>query len=541
MNNKITVNIHGSCVTRDSFKLFDEDSGLSIRKYVSRNSIFSVISEPLELNECEYTTEEKPYLKRMISVDFKKDLFRIYEENPSDYLIIDLIDERFNLLSFVGDKQMVITNSSNFSKSDILASHPVYSKLDYVLLDTWDFSKGLMKKAIDEYARRISEIYNKDQIIINETYLAGHYKGTDGKYHCFPEERLNQYIRINTKLRIMYRYLINALNVDSNHIISQPEDNYAWEENKWGLAPFHFTDEYYNNVKNRFLEIVEADCAAKQAALKTEEASEVPVASNENKKIGFLGKLKQNQFLFEELVKRDFTKKYKRTILGIFWSVLGPLLTLSVMALVFTQFFGRNMKHYIIYLFCGYLLFNYYKEATTTGMTSLKDNAQIFSKVSVPKYMFLLSKNVSTLINFGINVIVLLVFCVIDGVTFTWKFILLIYPISCLIVFNLGCGLILSALYIMFRDMKYLYDVFSMLLMYVSAIFYTVESYPEHIQKLFYLNPIFVNIRYFRMIILEGKVPSLAVHILAAFYAVVVLLIGALIYKKKNYKFLYYI
>lgn len=252
-------------------------------------------------------------------------------------------------------------------------------------------------------------------------------------------------------------------------------------------------------------------------------------------------KIKQNQFLFEELVKRDFTKKYKRTVLGMVWSVLGPLMTLGVMALVFTKFFGRNMEHYIIYLFCGNLLFSYFKESTSSGMTALYNNASIFSKVNVPKYMFLLSRNVSSLINFGINILVLFVFCIIDGVSFSWKFILLLYPVCCLVVFNLGMGLILSALYIMFRDMKYLYDIFSLLLMYVSAIFYSIDAYSQNVQYLFHLNPIFVYIKYFRTIILNGEIPKFSLHLLAAGYAIVVLIIGALIYKKKNYKFLYYI
>ena len=108
-------------------------------------------------------------------------------------------------------------------------------------------------------------------------------------------------------------------------------------------------------------------------------------------------KIKQNRFLFEELVKRDFTKKYKRTVLGMLWSILGPLMTLGVMALVFTQFFGRNMEHYVIYMFCGNLLFSYFKESTNGGMTALQANAKIFSKINVPKYMFVLSKNVSSI------------------------------------------------------------------------------------------------------------------------------------------------
>lgn len=252
-------------------------------------------------------------------------------------------------------------------------------------------------------------------------------------------------------------------------------------------------------------------------------------------------KLKQYRFLFEELVKRDFTKKYKRTILGMLWSILGPLMTLGVMALVFTQFFGKTIEHYVIYMFCGNLIFSYFKESTVTGMTALYDNAGIFSKVNVPKYMFLLSKNVSSLINFGINLLVLFLFCLIDGVAFSWKYIFLLYPIGCLVAFNLGMGLILSALFLMFRDLKYLYDVFTLLLMYVSAIFYSIDSYPQNIQYLFYLNPVYVYISYFRTVILNGEIPSLGLHLLAAVNALIVLGLGALIYKKKNYKFLYYI
>lgn len=255
----------------------------------------------------------------------------------------------------------------------------------------------------------------------------------------------------------------------------------------------------------------------------------------------FTKKIKQCRFLFEELVKRDFIKKYKRTILGMLWSVLGPLMTLGVMALVFTQFFGRTMQHYIIYMFCGNLIFNYFKESTKGGMTALYDNSKIFSKVNVPKYMFVLSKNVSVLINFAINLLVLFVFCIFDGIKFSWKFIMLLYPIGCLVVFNLGMGLILSALYIMFKDMKYLYDVFTMLLMYLSAIFYSIDAYPLQKQYLFYLNPVYIYIRYFRKVILEQIIPNFSFHLIAAGYAAAALIIGAIIYKKKNYKFLYYI
>ncbi|MBQ3556567.1 MAG: ABC transporter permease [Oscillospiraceae bacterium] len=254
-----------------------------------------------------------------------------------------------------------------------------------------------------------------------------------------------------------------------------------------------------------------------------------------------LQKLFQYQFLFEELVKRDFKKKYKRTVLGMAWSVLSPLLTLLVMRLVFTQFFGRSMVHYTTYLFCGNLVFSYFNESTSQGMTALMSNAGIFTKVNVPKYMFLLSKNVQTLINFALTLCVFFLFCVLDGITFTWKFILLLYPIVCLLLFNLGVGLILSALFVFFRDVQYLWSVFTQLLMYMSAIFYSIDGYAPMIRNLFLLNPVYLFIRYFRKIVIDAAIPSVWFHLLMAADVIIVLGLGCWIYKKYNTKFLYYV
>lgn len=255
----------------------------------------------------------------------------------------------------------------------------------------------------------------------------------------------------------------------------------------------------------------------------------------------FLRRYMQYKFLFEELVKRDFKKKYKRTVLGMVWSVLSPLLTLLVMKLVFTQFFGRNTLHYTTYLFCGNLIFSYFNESTSQGMQSLMGNASIFTKVNIPKYLFLLSKNVQTLINFGLTLCVFFVFCIFDRITFTWKFILLLYPIVCLVLFNIGVGLVLSALFVFFRDIQYLWSVFTMLLMYISAIFYKIDSYSPEVQNLFLLNPVYLFIRYFRKIVIEATIPTVWFHLLMAADVLIVLGLGCWIYKKYNTQFLYYV
>lgn len=254
-----------------------------------------------------------------------------------------------------------------------------------------------------------------------------------------------------------------------------------------------------------------------------------------------LTKLKRYQFLFEELVKRDFTKKYKRTILGMAWSILSPLLNLLIMWLVFNNFFGNNVDHYVIYLFAGQVVFSYFSDATNLGMSSLVGNAGIFTKVNVPKYLFLLSQNVSALINFGLTLLIFFTFVAIDGVPFTWKFFLLIYPIFCLVVFNLGIGLILSALFVFFRDMQYLWSILTQLIMWMSAIFYTIDSYDYTIQCMFLLNPLYLYIRYIRKIVLENEIPTIYFHLLAAGFAVTALVIGSYMYKRYNHEFLYYV
>ena len=252
-------------------------------------------------------------------------------------------------------------------------------------------------------------------------------------------------------------------------------------------------------------------------------------------------KIRSHQFLFEELVKRDFKKKYKRTVLGMGWSILAPLLQLLVMRLVFTQFFGRTMEHYTTYLFCGNLVFSYFSESTGQGMTSLVGNAGIFTKVNIPKYLFLFSKNVQALINFGLVLVVFFLFCLIDNVAFTWKFILLLVPILSLLLFNIGVGLILSALFVFFRDVQYLWSVFTQLLMYMSAIFYSIDTFSPVAQNLFLLNPVYLHIRYFRKIVLENTVPSVWFHLLMLADVLIVLGIGCWMYKKYNTKFLYYV
>ena len=254
-----------------------------------------------------------------------------------------------------------------------------------------------------------------------------------------------------------------------------------------------------------------------------------------------INKIKKYRFLFEELVKRDFKKKYKGTALGMLWSILAPLLNVLVLMVVFTQMFGKNQPHFIIYIFSGILVMNFYTETTQGCMRALMANASIFTKINVPKYLFLMSKTVQSFINFLLTVILYVIFCIYDGIEFGTHMLTLVYPSLFMLIFSFGVGMILSALYVFFRDVEYLYGVVLTLINYLSAIFYPVTMLPETLQNLFLLNPIYVYISYFRVVVIDGMIPSLLMHGLCAGYAVLFLGIGCLIYKKCNHEFLYYV
>lgn len=254
----------------------------------------------------------------------------------------------------------------------------------------------------------------------------------------------------------------------------------------------------------------------------------------------FIENMRSNAFLFQQLVNRDFQQKYKRTVLGMAWSVLSPLCQLLVMMVVFKNLFGRSVNHYVIYMFAGNIIWSYFNESTTQGMSSLMNNSAVISKINVPKYLFLLSQNVSALINFGLTIGIFFMFCLVDHIDFTPAMFMLPYSVCCLVIMNVGIGMVLSALFVFFRDIQYLYRIFLTILNYLCAIFYTLDHFSPQMQRLFLLNPVYANIRYWRIIVLEGKIPSLQYHALLLFYALLFLGIGAFFYKKYNHRFIYY-
>ncbi len=251
--------------------------------------------------------------------------------------------------------------------------------------------------------------------------------------------------------------------------------------------------------------------------------------------------LKKYKFLLSQLVKRDFIQKYKKTALGIVWSVLSPLCEFLILYFIFSYMFGRNTPHYTTYLMTGILVNSFYTSATTSGLQSVLNNAGIINKIKLPIWLFPLSKNLSATITFLINCVVLVIFLFIDNISFSWVYISLLYPVILLFFFNYGVSLILGTCYVFFKDTSYLFNIFNRLLYFCCAIFWNVTSLPEILQKIIIFNPVYDFILYFRTVLIDNQLPSAFVHLYLFGFTLVVMLLGCLIYSKNKNKYIFYL
>ncbi len=251
------------------------------------------------------------------------------------------------------------------------------------------------------------------------------------------------------------------------------------------------------------------------------------------------------KFLLAQLVSRDFKVKYKRSVLGIVWSLLYPILTMSVMALVFTNMFNMRTPgvNYLVYLMSGLVMFNYFSEASNLAMSSVVANFSLINKVYMPKYIFPLSKCLFVGINFLLTLIPLYALIFITGTGINIYHLLLPYAFLCLFMFTLGFGFILATVSVFLRDMFYIYGVVLTLWTYLTPIMYdfaTLAISPK-LQVIFKLNPLYWFIKFARDIILYHQAPGLNVWIYSFICGFGFLVIGAAIFKKNQDKFIYYV
>lgn len=244
------------------------------------------------------------------------------------------------------------------------------------------------------------------------------------------------------------------------------------------------------------------------------------------------------RYLLIELVRRDIKTKYRRSVLGILWSVLNPLGMMAVMTVVFSNIFRGGIENFPVYLMCGQVIYNFFSEASNMAMTSILDNAPLIKKVYVPKYLFPISRICSSFVNLLTSFIALTIVVLATRTQLYWTIGLIIFPIIYIFLFSLGIGLILAALVISFRDMMHLYGVILTAWMYVTPIFYSVDMLPEKLQVIFAFNPLASIVEMLREVLMYGMVPSGMLHIQCIIPVVIVVGIGLVTFLKSQDSFI---
>jgi len=257
----------------------------------------------------------------------------------------------------------------------------------------------------------------------------------------------------------------------------------------------------------------------------------------------FFFDMKKFMPLLLNLTSRDFKVKYRRSVLGVLWSVLNPLLNMIVISAVFGALLKIQMEDFAVYYIVGWSIWNFFSEATSNSLSSILNGAQLIKKVYLPKYVFPLQKCLFALISFAFSLIAVIAVMLIRGVYPSWTIILAPLPILYTFIFSIGFSLMLSALTVYFRDIQHLYSVLLTIWMYLTPIVYPLSLLEGNnaLMTIIKFNPMYHYVDYFRQVMMYGNVPSLVENLICIGIALGMLLIGVLIFAKAQRNFILHI
>ena len=245
--------------------------------------------------------------------------------------------------------------------------------------------------------------------------------------------------------------------------------------------------------------------------------------------------------LIHELVIRDLKVKYRRSFLGYLWSLLNPLLMMTVMAVVFTHVFRANVDNYPLYLICGQTLFSFFTESTNMAMYSVLGNAGLIKKIYIPKFIFPVSRVTSSFVTMSFSLTAILIVMLVTRARFYWTILLIPVPIVFLFLFCCGMGMMLSALSVYFRDITHLWGVATLAWMYATPIFYTIDAMPGRLMTLMKLNPMYHFINTFRNLVMFGTIPGPNAWFGCIVSGLVVFALGLFVFGRLQKDFILYI
>lgn len=248
------------------------------------------------------------------------------------------------------------------------------------------------------------------------------------------------------------------------------------------------------------------------------------------------------------LVVKSVKNQYRRSVLGIIWTVLNPLLTMLVMAFVFSSIFGRTGidMDYPVYVLSGNIVFTLVSAGTTNAMTSIVNNYDLLYKTRVPFSVFPLAQIFTACVNFLFALIALVAVMLIripNGVTFHWSMLMILVPwLPAILLFTTGIGFFLATVFVRFRDIKHIYGVFTRLWMYLTPIFYSLTSLKlgDTAMHIMQFNPLLHYLNYFRDVVM-GNIPDWKAHAIIFGVGIASFLIGWAIFRLSRNKFILHI
>lgn len=255
---------------------------------------------------------------------------------------------------------------------------------------------------------------------------------------------------------------------------------------------------------------------------------------------------RKNRILLKELTKTDFKLRYQGSVLGYLWALLRPLMMFAILYVVFAKLLkiGGDIPHYPVYLLCGTTMWSFFTECTMQGIQAIVNRGDLLRKISFPKYIVVVSSTLTAVINMLINLVVIIIFALINGVTPSFSWLLVIPAIIELYLLSLGIAFLLGSINVKYRDVTSIWEVLIQALFYAVPIIYPIAMVAETsavAAKIILLNPIAQAIQDIRFGLITSEtvttwnyVDNPFLVVIPIIFVLTILVIGALVFRRKS-------
>jgi homopolymeric O-antigen transport system permease protein len=245
------------------------------------------------------------------------------------------------------------------------------------------------------------------------------------------------------------------------------------------------------------------------------------------------------KYLISQLTRRDILARYKRSVLGVAWTMLNPLMMMIILSIVFSQLFAISVKSYPAYILSGLIVWNFFAQGTNAAMSGLIWGGSLIQRIYVPRTSFGISAIFTALVNFVLSIVPLVLVMLFTQISVHWSILFIPVSVFLLACYALGIGLIVSTLAVYFPDVAEMYQIILLAWMYLTPIIYPEEIVPANFQWIFKVNPMYYLVQIFRLPLLDKTVPTIEQILPAALFSILALVIGWIFFTSKSDEFAY--